>query len=165
MVETPEDLLALPTKEFEAVVRAETRRSGVSDEIAKALRSPLVVERWRNALADFVDRLNGELSERKAELAKLQAVSFHSHRPTPQYLEAKVSFEEWHSKVVRHLTTLRERLREAKTLATNFNRQRAELRVDELKRAIRLHRAEVMAGDFEPSETDRDLWAVLDNYI
>jgi hypothetical protein len=59
-------LLALPDDEFKAIVNDDLRKQ-VTTEMADALRSPAVFDRWWGALVAMTKSLDGQLGSRRAE--------------------------------------------------------------------------------------------------
>lgn len=168
---TTQDLLDLPTDEFHALVEEvlrykpdlEALHAGEPEEmrlseLAGAMRTPVLIERYYYALVSISKRVESTLGSRKAQL----------HRDRPKIIEEKGEaglreaeqvYSSFRSSTLRFKGGLDQELVHAKHLLQQY---RAIDRTSQLEGAIRRHRSDMEALNEDPSPYDRELWSALD---
>lgn len=177
-----DQLAAIDDQEFKGFVNQELRRreDGGGDELSDALRSPLLLRRFHNALAQILKSIEGQLSAREADYEAAKAMSQKKLLTAEKDLKLAKS-EKDRREAERRIFNLRADLQSKKTeylqgrarslrfksgvdmtfLETKFllgESDDSAKWADKLELAIRRHRDEVQ----DPLPEDIELWAVLD---
>lgn len=178
----PSDLGELSDLEFRRVVDADLRRrvdpSGLSEQVAAALRSEAHVNRWHATLLAMCRSVEGQLAAganefeaRRSDIeSEIDRLNNSSHGDASRVSELSVLLAELRSTYLtkrasteRFRTGLNEHLILAERLLP-VHRSRCARRVRRLEQAIERHREAVSRdlGADDPVRFDADLWAALD---
>lgn len=159
---TPNELLKMPEEDFRAVVDDEVR--GVEEldpKTAKALRDPLVADRWYYALVSMKKSVEGQLGAKRSDLLK--------HRSPPR---DRTEYHRWRAGALRFKSGVEERLLEVRSRRHSLThidtvqeeRNVALAQMQNLKTAITSHKTSVLSdfADDEVSDADRTLWSAIE---
>lgn len=161
---TEEDLLSLDHGSFRKVVDVELHGEA-PQQVKELLRSEAVVRRWHDALAQILVEVDSQLSSKKSDMDVFQSDCFAKGATgKTEWFAAKRDYDSWRATAVRFKARVIAKKKEAQHLA----RQKTSM-VDahgllgNLARAIRSHKDQCEAEDFEPTAADVKLWAWLDH--
>lgn len=171
-------LMATPDDQFRSIcendVRVATGKEDPGDPVlAKALRTPPVIQRYYRLLSVLQRSAEGQLAARRAShaarMAKLRAHGTKGEK----YQEALAEHETWRAGALRFKTGVEERMAELGGILRDIDaeffadrlkeeRNQALLRTVVLEDAIRRHRAhECDDACKEGCTADTDLWALI----
>lgn len=172
-------LAAMPEVEFRGQIDDDTRGKG-SPELAAALRSEALMERWYEALLAMQSSVEGQLAAKGAD-SRAKVADFRRRlngsmgkdkdRLNELLLFEQAQSERWRAGAVRFKSGIEEKLLEARRLLrahdnplvtdrTAEERNRALARISVLEDAIRKHR-EAFPVEDDPSDADTELWSLV----
>lgn len=144
---------------------AEDVKNKATPEQEALLRSPENRERWRRALLDLIENLNGQIedldSNLETDIARYKRLGKSSN---DLIVKAQIAYDDRTNKIKRFRFYVEQRLVEVERLlalgTTDLAAQDTMLNM--LQRAISTHQTMSTTLDFEPHEIDDALWASLD---
>lgn len=168
----------LDQKQFIDLVNSDIR-DALNPEEKQELRDPVNLLRWKDALQIMKRDLEYQFSSNKSDRAAKWAEIRHKPHGEQEWAEFLRANENWRVGALKFYRGVERKLNEAtrllsevnnttKTNVVNLAGERLELlrRVEQLEKAIRTHRKEIMSEDDGISvnwDPDEKLWETLDN--
>lgn len=144
---------------------AEDVKNKATEEQQELLRSPENRERWRRALLDLIENLNGQIEDLDANLeTDITRYKKLGKSANDLIVQAQIAYDDRTNKIKRFRFYVEQRLVEVERLlalgTTDYAAQDTMLTM--LQRAIATHETISSTQGFEPHEADIALWASLD---
>lgn len=143
---TPEKLISMSAEEFNQVVNDDVR----AVEPIDALRDPIVVERWLQALLSIKRKIEGQFSVKKFERYQLYGATGGAG---PEYAKGTEDYATWIRATTRFRNGVEDKLAEARSLSRRFT--------NDYRQAIINHYQAVNSPEFDEEDVDSRLWATV----
>jgi hypothetical protein len=165
---------ALSDEAFLEVVNQDIRGTA-TEQVAKALRSPEVIDRWHDALVSSLRTLHARLGANQADQVALAAeYTGKGSKGRTQWLATKAELLNRRKGLIRVKNGVEDRLAEAKRIRSKYRaeshitkalseRNRALKELQTIRHAIEQHRAAVDGVEEPDGDADEVLWSLIDH--